>query len=587
MNTAVILHSIADAQYLAANKLHEGCLIFSTHSAAHVYLKEYYGISCQCISKYLTVEEMWVNRELISERTHKILDILDAVVSPEINKRFNLKMSYFNALYSYGGNHQYGAYLHFVTAVERIIAQYNLTKLIFFNYRFNTFLDTKTDMRFISDYFFKDIETEIIEAPRSDRTVHKYRHLITILKRLIKNPLIVRTKLKDMAKRLIRRSPNSSRALLLYDELYELEFIRNEPLKYNIINYSTENKPRGVAMKRLVNEFDISYENVNITNNQFDLALFKDIRDDFSKNIASYINSVLNLQKIREKQEIAAGIWGGSPWYKTKAIIIEYLRSEGIPVIGAQHGCQYGEAIDPWHYESDWSRCDYFISYGFDRGDLMKMYPEMAPLPEILPYGKVNFPSTNKRKRPIDILFPITNTVSILEGGIFRTPADLLTERQTDILRYLNSLNGLSIYIKPLVNSNHNNLAVMPILKGLKNLKIVSDVMLSEFLEQYHPRAVVIEMASQPLVEVIHLDTEIFLMNNHGAPYEKDSLEELKRRVHYSESTEDTIQSISLFIEGRLEKRRDSSFSGHHVYRQGTRDNIIKFINAIPANNLP
>lgn len=304
----------------------------------------------------------------------------------------------------------------------------------------------------------------------------------------------------------------------------------------------------------------------------------RDIKNDFSKNIASYLNSILMLNELLKTHPISLAIWGCPPVAKTKALIFEFLRSKDIKVLGAQHGCLYGEVYEPWHFDSDFNRCDYFMSYGFTKDDLKRLYPEKSVLPEIVPVGKVTQVKAKKIKKTIDVLFPITNSTSLMSGGFLRIPPDKLTERQIRLLEYLNTLEGFNICVKPFAHSNYENCSVLPVLKRLKNLKVFHTMSLEEFLTNYHPKSVLIEYPSQPLVDVLHLDTEVFLMNDCLHPYNLKTIGDLQKRVHYSEDTEDIIAKMELFLKGGLEKKRDNTFYYRHVYKKNTRENILALI---------
>ncbi len=138
MNKAVILHSVEDAEHCIKNQLHNGGLLFSTHASVDVYMKEIYGLDCQCLSKFLNVEEVIKLRDFSSEKVDEILKRLDADVSALINNQFDLKMRYFVPLYSYFGKHHFHGYICFVEAIKKIVNIYKLKKISFYMKRINS-----------------------------------------------------------------------------------------------------------------------------------------------------------------------------------------------------------------------------------------------------------------------------------------------------------------------------------------------------------------------------------------------------------------------------------------------------------------
>ncbi|MFH1318774.1 MAG: hypothetical protein ABIH71_07135, partial [Candidatus Omnitrophota bacterium] len=354
--------------------------------------------------------------------------------------------------------------------------------------------------------------------------------------------------------------------------------------KYNIIYYDfKDDNPLCFRKRNLSAPENIDFSCLSFiedVENPCQKVFLKDIKDDFMKNITRYVAAIDNLRGINEKFPIALGVWGNSPMLKIKALVFEYLRSENIKIVGAQHGSAYGDSCVPWHFDSDFNRCDYFISYGFTEEDLKRVYPESKINCKIVSLGKTKLVDISRSKKDIDILFPMTVSVSVLEGGMKRI-AHKLTERQVCLLEYLNSLKGVKIYVKPLPYLDSKNCSVLPVLKRLKNLKIIYNTFLMEFLDQYNPKAVLIEDPSTPLFEALSLDTEIFLMSDYIHPLEKKAFEELHLRVHYSEDTNEIIEKLDLFLNGKLERKTDSAFYNHYVCKKNTKENIGKFIDSL------
>ena len=138
---------------------------------------------------------------------------------------------------------------------------------------------------------------------------------------------------------------------------------------------------------------------------------------------------------------------------------------------------------------------------------------------------------------------------------------------------------GVHIYWR--IRNDFSSRSLLPVLEKLKNLKVIDNIPLTEFLEKYSPRAVLIEVPSSPLFDVLPLDTEIFLMDNPAYPYENKALEELKKRVHYCEDVAEVIAKIDLFVKGKLEKKRDDTFYKHYMYKERTEEKILNLIDSL------
>ncbi len=588
MNTALILHNISDAKHCVKNNLYKGNFLFSTHSSVDVYLKEVYGLECQCLSKFLSSEEVINYKKFSSDKVDKILSFLDDKVSPVINSQFDLEMKYFVPLYSYFGKYQYSGYIYFIESLKKIIKIYDLKKVTFYENIFNHFFNVSTSMGYFASLIQQSLSTSIIcyrkknEFEFLKKTIIRVKRLrnLRLLKEKLVNDLILKKRFKQFLKK--------RKTILLSEPLYDLNFLKDALSNYNILFYPQNSLyPVGFQGKKSITTGENYFQKLDLEKafqEPIDQIFIKEIKEDFSRNIGDYINAIDLLREVNKKYPIILGIWGNPPIGKTKALVFEYLKSKGIKILGAQHGAVIGNALEPWHFDSDFKRCNYFISYGFTENDLKRLYPNIKLDPKILPFGKVTTIRSNKSKKSIDILFPLNTVVSIFEGGMIRISPDRHTERQIRLLEYLNSLKKLKVYIKPVAYVNYENCSVLPVLRRLKNLKVVYGKTLMEFLEKYNPKVVIIEFPSTPLYEVLHLDTEIFLMDDYIHPFEEKALKEVQRRVHYSESTEEIISKIDLFLKGKIKPKRDDTFYYHYVHKKNPKENIIKFIESLIEN---
>ncbi|MBF0568220.1 MAG: hypothetical protein HQK95_05070 [Nitrospirae bacterium] len=580
-NKALILHTVSDARHCVSNALYKGRLLFCTRSGVEVFFKETLSLQCRCLSSFFSDEDIFRFKDSASKEVDNILDCLDKHISPVLNERYGLNMNYFRCLYSYNGKYQYLGYLILYEAIKRISEQFDLSEVVCYDYKFNEFIKTDKSFKDVLSLHNGSVNTKVITYPKTVKSGSGIT-LTNILKRIRQRPLyVLGVLLRGLTAELrYRRFSKDKKTILLYGHLYELDFLINSLNKYNIISYDyNSGVPVGFRHKEYISDVRVDYSDMTDIEGHTAKIVLSDFKYDFNMNISKYLNAVLLLRDIQKKRPVSLAIWGNGPTHGVKAFIIEYLKSEGITILGAQHGCLFGDSYVPWHFDAELCRCTKFISYGFTEEDLRRLYPLKGRHAEIIPLGKIKLP---KLKKPsIDILFPITNSLSILAAGMDRTPPHELTERQIDILNYLNGLKDLKIYIKPFMNSTYDNCAVIPVLKKMSNLTVVYDMVLLEFLEKYQPAAIVMELPSQPLFEVLHMDAEIFLMNCEMHPYEEQALCELKKRVHFAYDTGELLSMLELYVSGKLEKKRDQTFFHHYVRKENTKENIFKLINSL------
>jgi len=579
MHRAVVLHTLKDIQHCVKHQLNRDYLLFATDPSVCVYARENYGLECGCLSKFFKPEEIIPLKQYIGQRVDTILARLDERIAPSLNDKFGLSMSYFQSLYGYHGKHHYAARMFFIESLGRATRELGLKEVSVYAHIFNRFLDTQAGMSSLSASL-PEISINIIdlkEIPLKEKT-----DLVTRLRSWKQLMASFRFKKKDRFKFV-----NSGKNILLYEDLYFLDFLRDQLSAYNVIDLSENNMPSdmGTFSKDPIlpdplipdKQFDICLDK----HNNIDDLFIEDIRQDFKKNIGKYIYEIKALKELYRRFPISLGIWGTPLTGGVKNLVFEFLTSQKVPVVGAQHGCVYGDSFDPWHFSSDFDRCDYFISFGFTVEDFKRLYPDRKPRAQILPLGAVAKPVSLRRKRSIDLLFPISNSASIFAGGMIRTPPDILTQRQIALVEYLDSFKGASIYIKPFTNLSFNTCAFLPVLKRLRNVKVVYGKSLLQFLDKYDPRSVLIELPSQPLFEVLPLDAEIFLMDNSVRPFEQDALEVLKKRAYYSSDLETIKQWINLFLENNLPRKRNLEFYSHYVHKENSRENIFSLVNGI------
>lgn len=585
---AIILHSIEDAEDCLKRKLFEKGLLFSTHSSVDIYLQEKFGIHCQCLSKFLSIAEIDTIKNHSAKRVDVLLGALDDKIAPLINFQLDFNMNYFVPLYSYYGKYHYFNCAVFIKCMEVLINKYGIFSIYCYNTKLNGILNIEASVSSLFSLLNHSISTEIIELPPNHKTAgESIRRFCDLSKLVFLNPLIA---IKIIQAKLLNHKrwklDAGKKNIFLQEPLYDLEFLKKHIYKYNVILNRNNNKIDHVGKVVRQDQVDINinssdFDIRSVIHDPVDKVFLKHLEEDFLRHLHDYAYYLKGLESLTAEVPLSLCIWGLPPVAGLTALIFEFLRSKNIKVIGSQHGCTYGESYAPWHFDSDFNRCDYFISYGFTETDLARLYPERQIHTRIVPAGSVVNMKNHAFKKPIDILFPITNAISIFEGGMTRIPPDQLTARQVALLEYLNTLQHSTVYIKPFRFSNYKNCSVLPVLKRCKNLRVVSHLKLEEFLTKYQPRAVLIEFPSTPLFEILHLDAEIFLMDNPLRPYERQALEELSKRVYYAEDSETMISWLDLFVNGKLPKKRDNTFFNHYVYKENQEETIIRLIDTL------
>ncbi|MFI5363277.1 MAG: hypothetical protein ACHQ49_15020 [Elusimicrobiota bacterium] len=582
MNTLLLLHSVKEAEYCVRRRLHEGCLLLSTDPAVDVHLRETRGIECRSLSEFLNHEELSSFRAKAATTVDRLLFALDEGVAPALNRELGLKMRYFVPLYSYYGKHYLLGQIAFVEALRKVVDAQHPLKIRLCRSPYQSFLNVDADLKSLIGLFLGPVDVEMIDVvvPLGNRlgAIARLRRFLVTRG----NGPRIRRALTAIAQGLrFKRRGGGRKTILLAEPLYFLDFLRDALSRYDLLCCGPDGYPEELRARDRIAGPAISREIIDsLARTQpegpLDEIFLKAVRQDFTRGISGYLGPVLTLKKIQETRPISLGIWGNIGGFG-KYMIFEYLRSEGVSVVGTQHGNSYVDQVAPMIFDSDFSRCDHFVSWGFDKEDLARAFPRARAEMEVHPVGRVA-PAPAAKGRPIDVLYPLCLGLSLFEGGAARTKPDALLDRQIRILRYLDTLKGRSIYVKTFPFLPADRCAVWPILKGLKNVRVAEDLYLDDFLQKYAPRAVVIDYPASPLFQTAPLDSEIFMLPDELNPYEARALKELEKRVHYCADAEMLIDRLDSYFSGRLERRRDDTYLRHYQQKPNSRENTVRLI---------
>ena len=349
-----------------------------------------------------------------------------------------------------------------------MIDQYKIKSVHYYNHKLNNKIDAKSDFDKFLKTFFSDLDAQIIER-KMKRDLEKAQILKSVLRKISRIATYSMGAIKNYRglehiPLIFQRFNRNKKTILLYGLTYDLRFLKKAlRRKYNIVYYKlNQNRPIGKRRIKINDQVDAPNIEINKSSDKTISFLIDDIEIDFKRNISSYIEILSYFDQLNEKYSLCCGIWDTPACHGSRPLFFEYLKSKNIPVIGAQHGSSYGERDQPWHYDSDYQHCSDFISYGFEKEDLMRAVPSIDLAIEVHPCGMNIKQRKNKNRKKIDIVFPLTNCTSMVTEGVKRIPPHELTMRQIKILEYLDSLENLKIVVKPFINATHQRHPIYP-----------------------------------------------------------------------------------------------------------------------------
>lgn len=573
MKVNVFVHTIEDVEYFY-EKLYEDrykYVIYTTHAGVYEYIKRSSNIDKMILSELVSQEIIIdINNKAI-EHSNRIVNNLDKKYASLISKAIGIKkMNFFIPLYSYTLPRLLSGLMFFK---EMILKLDNGNRNIVFEYKHNIY---KTiSLKNYLNLYAQSTKIEWYESNKVSKR-NKYELLIKFFKNLPKayNLLI------DIIYEYFAYKSNNETTILYMQDLYDLEFIKRLN-QFRLITYSHQGLNHKFA-KSENKHIDINISNIFKEKD----ALLNLIIKNFLNNSRGYFQGLNNLKSLIKSNNINMALWGNPPIIGFKSLFYEYCKIENIKTVGMQHGGTYISQNKQNEYSSDYARCSHYISYGFTKEDLNNNFKDYNnDKISVYPFGttKTLNLKDNISKKKIDILFPVTNSISMLEGGLIRVKPDILHKDQINILNLLETKckNSLTCIVKPMKNTNIWQTSVFMKLQKMKYVKVEFEKTLIDILSVVTPKCVIIEYNSTPLYEILELDVDIFLFNRSMDNLTKKAEEMLNKRVYIVRDFEDFSILFEKYIQNYLPKKRDDSFYKYYINKKDTKLNIINLLNNI------
>ncbi len=584
MRRAFVVHTLDDAIYYADELCKPDDLVFCTHSAATSFLISKLSINAVNVSDMFSLDEIVSIKRLAVTNIQDMLKSLDAYNKERIDEAFGMDIELFYASFSYMGYVQLTSYYSLKAAIDKIIKNFKIEELYIFDSKINEIFETDF---LISDFIGEVLDLKWLSVSFLTKPVKEVGNPAPSVRFMVGSASSKIKSFKFNAKFFLYNSLSrvlspASKKVLFFGQMYGLRAVLLQLTPFQKINIfrvpddSAENK-------------NFNFETPNI-NDSVCFFLAKECISFVESKIGRLLFASSYAKELLGKNEISTAVWASPPALNpVESVFFEILKHSGVKIIGAQHGNCYVDQYAPEHLYSDFDRCDYYFSYGFTDDDIRSVYPNNTRYPKIIPIGKAKLnalSNVKSTKEIIDILFPITNTISLLSGGMTRLPFGVLCEVQRKILDFLASLDDKNVYVKPFAGSSEQNACIGSWNFDFKRMHYINDISLVEFLTKYTPKIAIIEYPSSPLVDVMDLDTEIFLLADPLTPYNQDALERLKKRVHCFDNIEELLYSLGMFLDGELPSKRDDSYMLHYLYKPDTIKNAIATINDIAKGKI-
>lgn len=585
MKPIVLINNLTDIDHFIHHFSPDEYRIVTTDITSHIHLQEILGIENWHLSSFIDANDIHEAQKITDRSIPSIITDMDEQLSAALRQNGKEPYTFFSA-YLYIFKLHYLEYYCFFQAFSHLLQTSSSPKVMVYPKKMNHFFYTDREITELLRDLFPEYQMESIDVKRQTDEkplMHQNSKIALMKKFFTKNPLWLWPKLKlkitGFKETLLALALKNRPSLLLFPELYDLTFLKQHRLHYTMIDW--EMYRLFFAKKHPLTRPEINFSPF-ISDHPLDTIAASDMEKFFRQNIGHALEALSQIKTLLSHRKISLIAWGNPPIFGEKAFLFDFLLHQNIPIVGMQHGNCYGDQIRYGHFDSDFNRCDYYFTYGFTHEDLERGYERRKHRCRIIPTGTTRHKIATRTKIPIDILFPITIIKPILMGGVNRTPAAALWNAQHKILRYLDSLqNHHSCYVKPIRGANKRNSPFLIVKHTFEHLRFVDHLSLGEFLNHYLPKIVIIDLPSSPLIDVIGLDTEIFLLADPVNGYETVALEKLRKRVHYYDDIDHLIEGAQAFLEGRIKPKRNEEYIRHYLAQSDSETKILDSIDAI------
>ncbi|MCX6077365.1 MAG: hypothetical protein NTW78_10865 [Campylobacterales bacterium] len=586
-NINVFVHTLEDIGYFFKELYdkNNNYVIYATHAGVVEYIKEKYNADAVLLSSLITQQEIDSINVYTNELCQETIRSLDKEYSQAISKKFNISnLNFFAPLYSYHLPYILSGLFIFKELLLKIDKR---NENIIFDYT-DSFYGVFTLREFIgSSLKNNSVKLNWYKANKTQK--NKSKLIIKIIKNLDK----VYNRFLDIVNEYLAYISVNKKTILYMDGLYDFSFIKSVH-KFRLIPYGYQalsHKFTTTTREDIVAE-DISkiFKVVNSVKQENDIEWFiaNLLMKDFVKKSQTYQTGLKILDNLMKKNTINLAIWGNPPVFGFKALFYEYCMAKGIKVLGVQHGANYiDQNFQQQHYYSDFIRCSHYISYGFKQEDLKRNFSSFN-IKNLTVYSlgsTKSFKSNLKfKKQEVDVLFPVTNSISMLEGAFLRVKPDILHSNQMSILSLLeeeSKKNSISSLVKPFRNTSILQTSVFFELKKLRYAKVDWNKNFTKILEEVNAKCVILELMSTPLYEVIGHDIEIFLFVADTDNLTDKAKEMLEKRVYIVANFDEFKVVFQKWIEKNLPKKRDSSYYDYYVHKDNSKSNILELLKNI------
>lgn len=316
------------------------------------------------------------------------------------------------------------------------------------------------------------------------------------------------------------------------------------------------------------------------------------VRSFLSEKLSQIISCWNTAERLHSACRIDAFFWGNPPHRFPIGIAKEFFRINKVPIFGMQHGGVYGtNYLGSAIFDLDFNHCDYYFSYGFNNGGILKSYPSAESLPVIIPVGSVQISDFVKRRslpgrlrEKVKLIYPITVS---LENIFFEPEFTLphLSSLQREVIDTLahSPLKNSQIILKfPCATYKKHHLRPYIEKNYRGRFRIIDNISYLRSLDIFEPEIIIIEQQSTPLNESMCTHSSIVVYNDKTfISLSEEAFASLDKRAVVCNTKNEFLEAIKRSSSGETIPRDTENrefFENYCIYNGNPQVDIISAI---------
>ena len=496
---AVLLHTIEDAEHYLANgiELFKDAQLFSANIHVVSFLKSRYECECADLCSYVHSQEIQQIQAAAIRQNSILLDELDAILAPELNRYLDLSIRYFEPLYSFTGVRQLVLFALLELMLRRMLEQEQFERLVAYESKLGPlysslnefFAELFPDVRVVTIRYAppKEVERTTINGV----TWQQIPDLLVTAGETTANPI-----------QSIRQIGTNGRHILVFEPFNKIEVLDQQVKAATIHTFQSRPHAVNAVFDYRLNPNvlpawdEIVAHGAEAAGQKRLKLLYQAIGQHFCYHFIQYLQVLSLYRQLHASMFLEKVYWEYPPLTGAGALLLEYLLQDTqaqVTGIQSKATALLGKVATPYAPATVFSRCRQFITY--DRtleSSLKALLEEHCKLPAFIFKDQPKPKQRTTKREPADIAVYLSPSINFLESGQF----PLHVHTQIELLKLFETLTDKKIHAITHPYATLKNCAVLTKLKELQHVKWMREFSHEDYLTEYAPKLLLLDMVN-------------------------------------------------------------------------------------------